>query len=153
MWFASHLKFTFCVGMAFTFSLNILFSFENGKPVVASSEWNFHFQTRCLFWECIIYFRWWLDTRSLWLPSSAHYTCSGTFLSINAQKETFMWWTSQKRSARTFLSVTVCLKIIFRHLRWSFMGVSSMWMPCLYHKMLWNVLYRYSEEILILHWE
>ncbi len=26
-----------------TFSLHILFLFENGKPVAASSEWNFHF--------------------------------------------------------------------------------------------------------------
>ena len=32
------------IGTGFTFSLQILFLFENGKPLVASSEWNFHFQ-------------------------------------------------------------------------------------------------------------
>ncbi len=49
---ASHLKFIFCIGMTVTFSLNILFLFENGKPIAANSEWNFHFQTRYPFLEC-----------------------------------------------------------------------------------------------------
>ena len=40
--------------MGFTFSLNILFLFENGKPVAASSEWNFHFQMQYPFSECIL---------------------------------------------------------------------------------------------------
>ncbi len=52
MWFASHLKFIFYVGMGFTFLLNILFLFENGKPIRASSEWNFHFQMKYPFWDC-----------------------------------------------------------------------------------------------------
>ncbi len=53
MWFASHLNFFFFIGMGFTSLLHILFLFENGKPVQASSEWNFHLQTRYQFWECL----------------------------------------------------------------------------------------------------
>ena len=34
---ASHLKYIFFIGMGYTFSLNILFLFGNGKAIVASS--------------------------------------------------------------------------------------------------------------------
>ncbi len=40
--------------MWFTFSFNILFFFENGKPVVASAEWHIHSQKEYLFWECLL---------------------------------------------------------------------------------------------------
>ncbi len=57
MWFASHLKYIFLIGMGFTFSLIILFLFENGKPVTASSEWNLHSQREYPFlrvWQVCI---------------------------------------------------------------------------------------------------
>ena len=42
--FASHLKYIFFIGMGFTFSLNILFLFENGKPATAILKWDLHSQ-------------------------------------------------------------------------------------------------------------
>ena len=46
MWFASHLKYIFFIGMIFTFSLHILFVFVNG----------------ILFWECSSNsLQWWRD--------------------------------------------------------------------------------------------
>ncbi len=35
-----------------SFSLIILFVFDNWKLLEASLKWNFHFQMKCLFWEC-----------------------------------------------------------------------------------------------------
>ncbi len=52
MWFASHLKYIFFIGMGSTFSLNILFLFETGKPVTESLEWDLHYQKEYPFWEC-----------------------------------------------------------------------------------------------------
>ena len=45
----------FFIGKVFTFSLNILFLFENGKPVAARSEWDLHSQKEYLFWECKLF--------------------------------------------------------------------------------------------------
>ncbi len=45
MWFASHLKFILFIGMGLTFSLHILFLFENGElvtMVTAKSKLDLH---------------------------------------------------------------------------------------------------------------
>ena len=42
--FLSEIQYIFFVGIGFTFSLHILFLFENGKRIAAALKWHLHSQ-------------------------------------------------------------------------------------------------------------
>ncbi len=96
---------------------------ENGKPLAATSEWNFHFQIKYSYWECrmrgvhlcvhYIHLRHWPDPMGSW---RVFYVCLDTLQQCDnewlykVKEEPFSFW-NQRGSACYY----ACMSAYIRH--------------------------------------